>query len=189
MIMFENNIPDTEEGKATLVEIEDAKAAEKNITAEIVAGDAAAADGNSADPDLDDLLSGNITTAPSWPEQKLSLLRSKQKVNDYLDKLFLRLDKERTKARMKHAAEIKPEVDSLEKEIIDAAVVLHKLHLNYFQAKRSFLNNSIGTYGNFSSTITDVLGVPVDSNTKWAWMFSQAVKNGLLKQMPEGLRR
>jgi hypothetical protein len=186
-MMYENNIPETDEGKATLVEIEDAKAAVNNINAEIVAGDAAA-DGNSADPDLDDLLNGNITTAPSWSERRLSLLRSKQKVNGHLDKLFLRLNAERTKARMKHAVKIKPEVDGLEKEIIDAAIVLHKLHLDYFQAKRSFINNSIGTYGNFSCTIDDILGAPVDSNTKWAWMFREAVKKGLIKQMPAGLK-
>jgi hypothetical protein len=186
-IMYDNNIAETDEGESILLEIEDTNAALKRIDAEIAAVDAAA-DGNSADPDIDDLLKGNITTAPSLPERKRSLLRSKQKVNDHTDKLFVRLDAERTKARMKHAADIKPEVDGLEKEILNASIALHKLHLGYFQAKRSFLNNSIGTYGNFSSTITDILGVPVDSNTKWAWMFREAVKKGLIKQMPAGLK-
>jgi hypothetical protein len=189
MTMYKNNISnyDTEEGKVTRTEIEDAKAAIKNIDAEIAAGDAAA-DGNSADPDLDDLLSGNITTTPSWPEQRHSLLRSKQKVNDYLDKLYVKLDKECEKAKIKLAAEIKPQVDSLEKQIIDAAVALYELQLDHFTSKRSFLSNGIGTYGNFSSTIDDVLGVPTNNSTAIARLFHEAVKKGQLKSMPAGIR-
>ena len=187
-ITYKDNITEyaTESGKAIGNEIEDARAALKKIGAEISAGDAVA-DGNSADPDIGDLIRGDITASPSWSERRLSLLRSKQKLNDHIDALSLKLDKENTKAEMKLAAEIEPAVDALEKEIIDAAVVLHALQSKHFAAKRSFLNNGIGTYGNFSSTIDDVLGVPVNGNTPLAWLFREAVKKGQLKRMPVGL--
>jgi hypothetical protein len=188
-INYTGNISDydPEDGKVIVSEIEDAKEALKNIKAEIAACDADA-DGNSADPDLDDLLSGNITTSPSRHERQQSLLRSAHKVNTYIDTLSGKFKSERKKGEMKLASEIKPAVDALEKEIIEAAVRLHKLHLDYFLGKRSFINNGIGLHGNFSSTIDDVLGVPVNGNTAWAWMFREAVKKGLLKAMPAGLK-
>jgi hypothetical protein len=180
---YENNISkyETENGKAIRSETEETKAAIKNIDAEITAGDLVA-DGASADPDIDDLLNGNITTSQSWPERRISLLRLKQKLNNHIDSLWVKYKRERTNAEMKLAAEIKPQVDKLEKEIVDAALVLHKLHVKHFQAKRSFLNNSIGIYGNFSSTIDEVLGVPVSSHTKLAQFFLEA------GQLPKELR-
>jgi hypothetical protein len=180
---YENNISkyETEEGKAIRAEIAEAGVAIKNIDAQIITGDSVE-DGASADPDIDDLLNGNITTPQSWPERKISLLRLKQKLNNHIDALSVKYKIEQTKSGMKLAAEIKPQVDKLEKEIVDAAIVLHKLHLKHFQAKRSFLNNSIGTYGNFSSTIDDVLGVPVSSHTKLAQFFLEA------GQLPKEMR-
>jgi hypothetical protein len=174
-MMYENNISkfETEEGKAIRAEIAEAGVAIKTIDGEITAGDLVA-DGASADPDIDDLLNGNITTSQSWPERRISLLRLKQKLNNHIDALSIKYKTERTKAEMKLAAEIKPQVDKLEKEIVDAALVLHKLHVKHFQGKRSFLNNGIGTYGIFSSTIDEVLGVPVSSHTKLAQFFLEA---------------
>jgi hypothetical protein len=165
MMYDKNKISDADEAKAIRIEKKDAEVAEKNITAEIAAC-VAAADDNGTEDNLEDLLNGNITTTPTRSERINSLLRSKQKVSNYIDKLSGNLKTEDAKAAMKYAAEIKSQVDGLEKEIVDAAVVLHKLHLKHFQAKRSFLNNSIGTYGNFSLSIDDVLGIPVNNHTR-----------------------
>jgi hypothetical protein len=48
------------------------------------------------------------------------------------------------------------------------------------------LNAGIGIYQNYLSSIDDVLGLPVDSNTELAAFFREAVKKGQLRKMPEG---
>ena len=146
MMYDKNKIFRTDEGKALRIELEDAKVAEKNITAEIAAAIAAGDNNTDYDANLEDLLNGNIITTPTPAERINSLHRSKQRVSNYTDTLSVKLKAEDTKAEMKYAAEIKPQVDGLEKEIVDAAVVLHKLQLKHFQAKRSFINNGISTY-------------------------------------------
>ena len=171
MMYDKNKIFRTDEGKALRIELEDAKVAEKNITAEIAAAIAAGDNNTDYDANLEDLLNGNIITTPTPAERINSLHRSKQRVSNYTDTLSVKLKAEDTKAEMKYAAEIKPQVDELEKEIVDAAVVLHKLQLKHFQAKRSFINNGISTYGNFSLSIDDVLGIPVNNNTALASIF------------------
>ena len=69
----------TDEAKAIRIELEDAKAAEKNISAEIAAAIAAGDNSTDDDANLEDLLNGNIITTPTPAERINSLHRRETK--------------------------------------------------------------------------------------------------------------
>src|SRR5260221_1332569 len=149
----------TEADKTVLNEIKEAKAAKKKFSDEIAAGDAAAADGKSTEPDpnasVKDLLKGTVITSPTWSERRNSLLRSVRKFDNHIDELSVTAKKLRYQAELKLAAEIKPQADALEKRLVDAAVAFHDAHLEYWSNKRALLNAGIGIYGNFLSNADD----------------------------------
>jgi hypothetical protein len=183
----------TDADRAVLRDIEDAKAAKKKYLADIAAGDAAAAAGESTEPDpgatIDDIINGNPITTPTWPEQKRNIQRSIQRLDDHIDKLSVAENEIRYRARRKIAAtEIKPQEQEQERKLFEALVPAHEAWLEYWSSRRQLINSGFGTHGLFGMDLDDVLGIPVNGNTQLAFIFREAVKSGRLRTMPNGLK-
>jgi hypothetical protein len=183
----------TDADKAVLRDKEDAKAAKKKYLADIAAGDAANAAGESTEPDpsasIDDIINGNVITTPTWSEQRRNIQRSIQRLDDHIDKLSIAENEILFRARRKIAAtEIKPQEQEQEKKLFEALVPAHEAWLEYWSSKRQLINSGFGTHGLFGIDLDDVLGIPVNGNTNLAFIFREAVKAGKLRTMPKGLR-
>jgi hypothetical protein len=183
----------TDADKAVLRDKEDAQAAKKKFTADIAAGDAAVAAGESTEPDpsasIDDIINGNVITTPTWSEQRRNLQRSIQRLDDHTDKLSVAENEIRYRARRKIAAtEIKPQEEEQEKKLLESLVGVHAAWSDYWSSKRQLINSGFGTHGLFGIDLDDVLGIPVNGNTQLAFIFRKAVADGKLRTMPRGLK-
>jgi hypothetical protein len=180
----------TDPDKKVLSRKTDFEATLKRLTAELAVVKSAIASNENPDPDpearLEQLIAGETVSPPkSWEDQYRELQYAIRDTNEALDALALKEKQIRLVAGQKLANDIKPQADALEKQLIDALVVARGFHLEYFRAKRYLINNGIGTFGNFGSSVDEVLGLPTDG-TPLSDLFSDAVKKGLLLSQPKG---
>jgi hypothetical protein len=92
------------------------------------------------------------------------------------------------KASIRLTKDIRPQVDLAETELVDALVLAHRKHLDYWRGKRHLLNHDIHLCGLFESRVDDILGVPLNGQTPLADLFRAAVKSRHLKVLPVELR-
>jgi hypothetical protein len=137
---------------------------------------------------IQDLADGIVAEKPKSKADRITELKyQKRDIRDASDIVARKQKKGLYEVGRQLANHLKKPHDALERQLVDALIVVHGLHMEYFAAKRHLINSGIGIYTNFLSNIDDVLGIPVDNNTELAKFFREAVKKGLIKKMPAGL--
>jgi hypothetical protein len=138
---------------------------------------------------IQDIANGVAFEVPKSKDARITELKAQNRdINDAMDITAKAQMQGWLRAAKRLIENMRPEHDVFEKKLIEALVVVHELHLEYFRAKRHLINNGIPTFGLFTNRVDEVLGVPVNQHTAIASVFREAVKAGHLSKMPEGLR-
>lgn len=184
----------TEADKKSLARRPGWEATLKRLYAELAVVNAAIANNENPDPypeaRIETLIATGINTPPpkTFEEQAHELQNAIRDINEALDKLAVTEKQIRWLAGQKLNAEIRPQATALEKRLVEAAVALHEVHFEYWTHKRHLINEGIGLFGNFSNSIDEILGVPVDGGSQFAEFFREAIKSGHLRSLPKAFR-
>jgi hypothetical protein len=94
-----------------------------------------------------------------------------------------------TEAKKRLCLDLKPQSESMGKQLAEAMFALNRIHLEYFKIKRHLINEGIGLHGGvFSADVEQFMGIPWDRTSAFADYFRSAVKAGHIKNAPDALR-
>jgi hypothetical protein len=139
---------------------------------------------------IDALIEGKDAPLPKTSSTQLNELRQqKWNVEKALDVLASKEVQAQTEAKKRLCLDIRPQSESMGKQLAEATFALNKIHLEYFKIKRHLINEGIGLHGGvFSVDLERFFGIPSDRTGSLADYFRDSVKAGHLKSVPEALR-
>jgi hypothetical protein len=150
--------------------------------------------GENPDPGLkarvESLLTGTALATPKTnAERRIEILYAERDVEQERNRLADKIRVANHAAGERLAKHNKPATEAAEKLVAEKFLGFYDAYYASWKMRRALLNDGIGLYGSFngSSSVDDALGIPVDTNSRWADLFRDFIAANHIRRMPPAL--